>query len=104
MKAFPAVGTPCASGSASSPGARRLGSVLLCAVTLPIGGALAQAPAWPVKPIRIIVPFAAGGPTDYNARLVGQRLNEAWGQPVIVDNRPAAGGVPATEFVARAAP
>jgi tripartite-type tricarboxylate transporter receptor subunit TctC len=59
---------------------------------------------YPNRPIRIIVPFTAAGPTDNNARLVGQKLTEAWGQPVVVENRPAAGGVPGTELVAKAAP
>jgi tripartite-type tricarboxylate transporter receptor subunit TctC len=59
---------------------------------------------YPNRPIRIIVPFAAAGPTDNNARLVGKKLTEAWGQPVVVENRPAAGGVPGTELVAKAAP
>jgi tripartite-type tricarboxylate transporter receptor subunit TctC len=59
---------------------------------------------YPSRPIRIIVPFTAAGPTDNNARLVGQKLTEAWGQPVVIENRPAAGGVPGTELVAKAAP
>ncbi len=59
---------------------------------------------YPNRAIRIIVPFTAAGPTDNNARLIGQKLTEAWGQPVVVENRPAAGGVPGTELVAKAAP
>jgi tripartite-type tricarboxylate transporter receptor subunit TctC len=77
-------------------------ALLLLVITMQ---AWAQSTApYPTRLIRIIVPFAAGGPTDVNARAVAQRLNEAWGQPVIVENRPAAGGVPATEFVAKSAP
>jgi tripartite-type tricarboxylate transporter receptor subunit TctC len=53
--------------------------------------------------VRIIVPFVAGGPTDINARMVAQKLTEAWGQSVIVDNRPSAGGLLGTELVAKAA-
>ena len=62
------------------------------------------AQTYPVKPIRIVVHFPPGGPTDMVARSVGQKLNEAWGQQVIVDNRPGAGGVIGVEAVVRAAP
>ena len=60
--------------------------------------------AYPTKPIRIIVPFPAGGPTDTHSRWAAQQLNVAFGQPVIVDNRGGAGGVIGTEAAAKAAP
>ncbi|NBR30220.1 MAG: tripartite tricarboxylate transporter substrate binding protein, partial [Betaproteobacteria bacterium] len=75
--------------------------LLAAALFLP---AAASAQNYPGKAIRIIVPFVAGGPTDLNARMVGQKLSEAWGQAVVVDNRPAAGGMLGTELVAKAAP
>lgn len=59
---------------------------------------------YPSKPIRFIVPFAAGGGTDFVARIAGQQLNEALGQPVVVDNRGGASGVIGTELAAKAAP
>ena len=64
--------------------------------------ALAQAQAYPSKPIKMIVPFPAGGTTDIVARLVAQRMTETLGQPVLVDNRAGANGAIASEFVARA--
>lgn len=63
----------------------------------------AQAADYPVKVIRLVVPFSAGGTTDQLARLIGQALTGAWGQQVIVDNRPGAGGNIATELVAKSA-
>jgi tripartite-type tricarboxylate transporter receptor subunit TctC len=65
-------------------------------------GALAQ--SYPSKPIRILVGFSAGSTTDILARTVGQKMSEAFGQPVLVDNRPSAGGVVASSTVASAEP
>ncbi|MBC7779624.1 MAG: tripartite tricarboxylate transporter substrate binding protein [Proteobacteria bacterium] len=81
-----------------------IGAALMSALAGP--GAFAQAggAAFPVKPIRIIAPFAAGGPVDVTARILAQRLGEAWGQQVVVDNRSGASGMIGTEVVARSAP
>jgi len=77
-------------------------TVALAAVlSLPAMGLSQQ---YPVKPIRLIVPFAPGGGVDFIARLVGQRLGEALGQPIIVENRPGAGSAIGTEAALRAAP
>lgn len=66
------------------------------------GAALAQ--AYPAKSIRVVVPYAPGGATDLTARLVGQKMQEAMKQNVLVDNRPGAGGVIGADIVAKAAP
>jgi tripartite-type tricarboxylate transporter receptor subunit TctC len=76
---------------------------LACAF-LAAGAAQAQTPAYPEKPIHVVVAFAAGGYADSVARLVGQRLSERLGQPVVVENRGGAGGNLATRVVAAAKP
>jgi tripartite-type tricarboxylate transporter receptor subunit TctC len=63
---------------------------------------VAGAQGFPVKPLRIVVPFSAGGPTDITARLVGPRMTELLGQPVIIDNRAGATGIIGAEMVAKA--
>ncbi len=78
-----------------------LSMLALGTVALP---AFPQATSFPNKPIRIIVPTPAGGPIDFLARILGQKLTEAWGQPVVIENRPGADTIIGNEVVAKAAP
>ena len=75
--------------------------LMLCLAVLP-GFAAAQ--AYPSKPIRMVVPWAPGGSTDVLARLIGVKMSENWGQPVVVENKPGASGNIGSELVAKAAP
>ena len=63
---------------------------------------LASAQNFPAKPIKLIVPFPAGGPNDIIARVIGQRMSELSGQPVLIDNRPGASGIIGSAFVSKA--
>ena len=74
------------------------------AAALPAVSRIARAQAYPTRPVRIIVPGAAGNPTDIEARLIGQWLSERLGQPFVVDNRPGASTNIGTEAVVRASP
>ena len=69
-----------------------------------VGGATAQAQAYPSKPIRIVVPYGAGGGIDVISRLVGERLSQRLGQPVLIENRPGGGTLLGAEQVAKSAP
>ena len=82
----------------------RLAAACVLASIAAFAAVPAGAAGFPDKPIRIVVPFSAGGATDMLARLVGQRLHASWGQSVVVENRPGAGGNIGAEAVARAAP
>jgi tripartite-type tricarboxylate transporter receptor subunit TctC len=79
-------------------------SVWIAGIALASLAALAHAQAWPSKPIKWVVPFAPGGTTDILARTVGEKLALALGQPVIIENKPGAGGGVGAEFTAKAAP
>ncbi|MFO1266348.1 MAG: tripartite tricarboxylate transporter substrate binding protein [Rubrivivax sp.] len=72
------------------------------ALTVAAGGALAQ--SWPTRPVRLVVPFPPGGSTDVVARLIGEKIAQSLGQPVLVDNRAGAGGTAGSDVVAKAAP
>lgn len=76
----------------------------ICAATLLLNAALSAAQTYPAKPLRIVVPYPAGGGVDITGRAIAQKLAEALGQSVIVDNRPGATGTVGTDYVAKSAP
>ena len=83
-------------------GGYRYGAVVLCAVCA-VGSGAATAQGYPAKPVRIVVPFAAGGPADIYARFLGQRLQEPTAQSFVIENRPGAGSIIGTDLVAKSA-
>ena len=78
--------------------------IIATTLALSLASGLAAAQAFPSKPVKIIVPFVAGGATDVVARLLAQKLTEAWGQSVVVENRAGAGGNIGADVVAKAPP
>jgi tripartite-type tricarboxylate transporter receptor subunit TctC len=76
----------------------------IAVLTLALFAASASAQSYPTKPIRIVVPYAAGGTSDILARQIGPELNKVWGQPVVVENKPGANGNVGADFVAKSAP
>ena len=86
---------------------KRSFSLLASAVIFTGGGGSAHAQtaaSFPVKPVKLVVPFAPGGPNDILARIVGQKWNEAWGHPAIIENRGGAGGTIGVEYGSKAPP
>ncbi len=84
---------------------KRLASIFFGLAALALSaGASAQTSAYPSKPIRIMVPYAVGGIADNIARVIGQKLTDAWGQPVVIENRAGAGGNIGTSIVAGSVP
>jgi tripartite-type tricarboxylate transporter receptor subunit TctC len=75
---------------------------LACATACIVYGSLAVAQSYPAKPVRVVVPFGAGGPADIYARFLGVQLQETLGQPYVIENRPGAGSIIGTEIVAKA--
>src|SRR5688572_17983058 len=76
----------------------------LMAAALAVAATASLAQDFPQKPIRFVVGFTPGGPSDILARALGQKLGERWSQPVVIENRPGAGGNVAAEAVAKSTP
>src|SRR5258708_7811323 len=96
--------------STKSPGgamARAVRFLLAASLTISASGAAAAedpSASFPNRPIRMIVPFPAGGPSDIVARLIGQTMSQDWGQPVVIENRPGANTIIGAQAAAKAAP
>ncbi len=95
---------PSESASTCACRSARVTASVITLLTLLAPAIEATAQSYPSGPMRIVVPFTPGGGTDILARLIAQKLNESWGQPVVVDNRPGASGTVGTAYVAKAAP
>ena len=78
--------------------------LIFLSLAMAFAGNTASAQDYPTRPVKIIVPFAAGGPADVYARFIAQRLQDAMGQPFVVEDRPGAGSVTGTDAVAKSAP
>ena len=84
---------------------RRAGIAVVATLAVAtVAPAIAAGETYPSKPIRLVVPFPAGGPLDAVARAIGEKLTDAWRQPVVIDNRPGAGGNIGADLVAKSAP
>src|SRR6187455_1353971 len=83
---------------------RRFNRLAAASALVPALGGNALAQNWPNRVVRLVVPFTPGGGIDAVGRIVGARLSEIWGQQVVVENKPGAGGNIASEFVARSDP
>jgi tripartite-type tricarboxylate transporter receptor subunit TctC len=93
----------CGTRQPRDPALLALASALMCA-GITIAHAADGSADYPAKPVRVIVTFPPGGGTDLMARTIGHKLADAWGKPIVVDNRAGAGGIIGTEIAARAAP
>ena len=82
----------------------KLAAALACCIAAGAHAQTADPSRYPVRTVRVVVPFAPGGPSDLPARIVGVKLSEAWGQQVVIDNRGGAGGIVGAEIVAKSAP
>jgi tripartite-type tricarboxylate transporter receptor subunit TctC len=76
----------------------------ICTAALAVAATSTFAQGYPARPVKIVVPFAAGGVADITARVLSQKMSETMGQQVLIENRPSAGGIVASEAVAKAAP
>src|SRR5262245_32880618 len=83
---------------------RWIALAMVSALVMGTAAAQERPDAFPTRSIKIVVPFPAGGPSDVLARMIGQKMSEDWGQPVVVENRPGANTVLGAQQVAKAAP